>query len=312
MVIVPESAAALKGFLSQAKLPGVAREMVFRFVLAFIGHRGRMSCSQAAVSVASDNVHRGELTRRLARPRFQKHDFNGPLRALLLAKEAKRGKFLFLLDATLVSQAGKKTQNTFSTNNRQRIGRQKKHVRYNKKKIAYKKCHSFTFGLLITPSGMRIPFEIPHYTQEHCVEHGLEHRTTAQAAATMIRSLPLPAGVEVIVLADTAYDAEVVQQACADRGYTWIVPANPERVYPGKQGQRLKLRSRLKDWASLSLQTIRLRASAGQYAEYRRLSKWRIGPKTKPRVPGCHYKTAPIRKNGRCAASAACNWFFRQ
>jgi len=68
-------------------MPRVAREMVFRFVLAFIGHRGRMSCSQAAVSVASDNVHRSQLTRCLARPRFQKHNFNGPLRALHLTAE---------------------------------------------------------------------------------------------------------------------------------------------------------------------------------------------------------------------------------
>src|SRR5262245_35370205 len=55
MVIVSESAAALKGLLGQAGLTLVAREMVLRMVLAFIGHRGRMSCSQAAVSIASDN-----------------------------------------------------------------------------------------------------------------------------------------------------------------------------------------------------------------------------------------------------------------
>ena len=229
---------------------------------------------------------------------FAKHNFIGPLGNLLLAKEAKRGKFLFLLDATLVSQAGKKTQNTFSTNNHHR-GRRTKNRRYNKKKIAYKKCHSFTFGLLITPSGIRIPLEIPHYTEEYCQEHQVEHRTTAQAAAAMIRSLPLPAGAEVIVLADTAYDAEVVQAACAERGYTWIVPANPERVYEGQRGKRLKLRSRLKDWTSLSLQTIRLRASTGEYAEYRRLSKWRIGPKTKPRVYYAYQEKQEVRRVGR-------------
>ena len=39
---------------------------------------------------------------------------------LLLARETKRGKFLFLIDATLVSQAGKKTKNTYSTGNRGR------------------------------------------------------------------------------------------------------------------------------------------------------------------------------------------------
>jgi DDE family transposase len=298
MVIVSESAAALKGFIARTGLSELAREMALRMVLAFLGHRGRMSCSQASVSVASDNVHRGELTRFLARPRWQKADFNARLRAALLAKESRRGEFIFLIDATLVSQAGKKTQNTFSANNRQRI-RRKKSARYNKKKIVYKKCHSFTFGLLITPSGLRIPLEIPHYTKEYCAEHGLAHRTTAEAAAEMIRTLPLPAGAKVTVIGDTAYDAEVVQQACAERGYTWIMPANPERVYQGVRGQRLKLRSRLQDWTSLSLATIRLRASTGQYAAYRRLSKWRIGPKQKPRVYYAYQEKLEVRSVGR-------------
>jgi hypothetical protein len=298
MVIVPESAAALKGFVARTGLSELARGMLLRMVLAFVGHRGRMSCSQAAGSVASNAIHRGELTRFLARPRWQKQDFNSPLRALLLAKESKRGQFIFLIDATLVSQAGKKTQNAFSANNHQRIGRKKKNARYNKKKIIYKKCHSFTFGLLLTPSGMRIPFQIPHYTKEYCAEHGLVHRTTAEAAAEMIRSLPLPAGAEVIVIGDTAYDAEVVRQACAQRGYMWIMPANPERVYQGPKGQRPKLRSRLQDWTSLSLATIRLRASTGQYAGYRRLSKWRVGPKQKQRVYHAYQEKREVRSVG--------------
>jgi hypothetical protein len=297
MVIVPESASALKGFLANTGLGKLAQKMVLRMVLAFILHRGRMSCSQAAGSIASDTVHRGELTRFLARPRWRKHNFNGPLGNALLKLESKRGKFVFLMDATLVSQSGKKTQNTFSTGNRGR--RQKKGRRYQKKKIVYKKCHSFTFGLLITPSGYRIPLEIPHYTKEYCQEHHLEHRTTADAAADMIRSLPLPAGAEVIVLGDTAYDAAVVREACEEKGYTWIVPANPERVYEGPRGQRPKLRSRLKDWTSLSQEAIRLRASTGQYAVYRRLSKWRLGPKQKPRVYYAHQEKSVVRSVGR-------------
>ena len=118
MIIVTESAAALKGWLAKTSLGSLGRRMVLRMVLAFILHRGRMSCSQAARSIAAESVHRGELTRFLARPRWQKVDFNVPLRTALLAKESRRGKFLFLLDATLVSQSGKKTQNTFSTGNR--------------------------------------------------------------------------------------------------------------------------------------------------------------------------------------------------
>jgi hypothetical protein len=302
MVIVTESAAALKGFIAQTGLAESARLMILRVALGFIGHRGRMSCSQAAVSVTSDTVHRGELTRFLKRPIRRKWEHNPQLRALLLAKEWRRGKFIFLIDATLVSQAGKKTQNTFSTNNHNR-GKKKKKVRFNQKKIAYKTCHSFTFGVLITPSGIRIPFQIPHYTPEHCELQKLAHRTTAEAAAELIRTLPLPAGAEVIVIGDTAYDAKVVQQACAERGYIWLMPANPERVYQdrpqNKSGQRPKLRTRLKDWTSLSLQTIRLRASTGKYADYRRLSQWRSGPTQKPRVYYAYQETRDVRRVGR-------------
>jgi hypothetical protein len=296
MIIVSESAAGLKGFLANTKLNQLAQTMVLRMALGFAMHQGRMSCSAAAGSVASESIHRGELTRFLARPRWRKHDFNNPLMKLLLAQERKRGKFLFLIDATLVSQAGKKTQNTYSTGNRGR--RPAKGRRYNKKKVVYKKVHSFTFGLLITSSGIRIPMQIPHYTPEYCQEQGLEHQTTAESAAQLIRTLPLPPHAEVVVIGDTAYDAKVVRDACEERGYTWIVPANPERVYEGPKGQRPKLRSRLKDWTSLSLKTIRLRASTGKYARYRRLSKWRVGPKTKPRVYYAYQEKQDVRHVG--------------
>ena len=297
MIIVTESAAAFKAFVAKSGLGGLAQLMVLRMGLAFMMRHGRMSCSQAAVSVAAETIHRGELTRFLARPRWQRHDFNEPLRNLLLAKEAKRGRFLFLVDATLVSQAGKKTQNTYSTGNRGR--RPAKGRRYNKKKIVFKKCHSFTFGLLLTPSGMRIPLQIPHYTQEYCAEHGVTHRTTAEAAADMILALPLPEDADVVVLGDTAYDAGVIRDACASRGYVWIFPANPERVYEGQRGQRPKLRSQLKDWKHLSLKTIRLRASEGKYAKYRRLSKWRVGPKLKPRIYYAYQEIREVRSVGR-------------
>ncbi len=225
MIIVTDSAAVLKGFIARTALSDVARAMVLRMVLAFVMRRGRMSCSQAAGSVASAAIHRGELTRFLARPRWQKQDFNEPLRKALLQLESRRGKFLFLIDATLVSQSGKKTQNTYSTGNRGRNPAKRR--RYNQKKVVFKKCHSFTFGLLLTPSGMRIPFQIPHYTQEYCAEHGLAHRTTAEAAAEMIRGLPLPAGAEVVVLGDTAYDAQVVRRRAPHADTSGSSPLTP-------------------------------------------------------------------------------------
>ena len=219
----------------------------------------------------------------------------------MLDLESSKGRFLFIIDATLASQAGRNTQNTFSTGNRTRR-KIKKGFRYNKKKVRRKKCHSFTFGLLITPSGYRIPFQIPHYTKEYCQQRGISHRTTAESAADLIRQLPLPEGADVVVLGDTAYESKVVQQACNDQDYIWICPANPERVYeePEMEGaKRSKLRSRLKDWTSLSLKTIRLRASTGKYAKYRRLSQWRVGPRQKTRVYYAYQEKREVRNVGK-------------
>jgi hypothetical protein len=297
MVIVADTVSSLKCFVQKSGLRGVAAAMVLRMAVMFTSTGRRASCSAAAGAIASDSVHRGEVTRHLARPRWRKHDLNGPLRKALLARESKRGTFVFIVDATLVSQAGQKTENTYSTGNRGK--RRAKKPRYGQKKVVYKKCHSFTFGLLICPSGIRIPMEIPHYTKEYCAAYSHEHRTTAEAAADMIRSLPLPQNAKVVVLGDTAYDAEVIRKACEERGYTWIFPANPERVYEGRKGQRPKLRSRLKDWEHLSPKRIRLHMSSGKYASLRRLSKWRMGPKQKPREYFAYQEIREVRSVGR-------------
>ena len=293
MVMIAEAAQPLKRFLQNTNVNSFAQSMVLKMVLAFISHTGRMTCSQAAGSVASEAVHRGQLTRFLARPRWQKDDINEALRAILLQQEAGAGIFVFVIDATLASQAGVKTENTYCTSRRER---KKKNRRY--KKVVHKKCHSFTFGLLITPSGTRIPYQIPHYTKEYCAVKNIPHRTTAQAAAELIRGLPLPEDAEVVVLGDTAYEAQAVRDACDDRGYTWIFPANHERVYEGPKGKRPKLRSRLKDWTKLSTKTIRLRPSTGKYAEYRRISRWRVGPRQKPRVYYAYQEKLAVRHVG--------------
>lgn len=297
MIIVGNSAASLKRFIAKSSLGVFAQQMVMRMVLAFILHRGRMSCSSAAGVIASDSIHRGQLTRFLARPRWQKHDFNSILRSSLLQMETGKGKFIFIVDGTMFSQAGKKTENTYSTGNRKR--RPQKGRRYSNKKIRRKNVHSFTFGLLITPSGYRIPFQIPHYTKEYAKKKELKHLTTAEAAAKMIRELPLDENAEVLVLGDTAYDAKSVRNACDERGYEWIFPPNPERVYEGPTGERPKLRSRLKDWKGLSQKKIRLRASTGEYAVYRRISRWRVGPKQKPREYFAYQEKLEVRSVGR-------------
>ena len=296
MVMVADLLPGLKRFLSGTGLKDAGLRMVMRIVITFLLHSGRMSCLQAAGAVRSDARHRAQVGRMLKRPSFSRLNLTNIARAELLAREAVQGRFVFIIDATLVGQAGQKTENTYSTGNRKR--RPKKGRRHGKQKHAKKSCHSFTMGLLITPSGIRIPYSRPYRTREYCRKKGLVHRTTAEAAADLIRELPLPEEAQVIVLGDTAYDAQVVQEACAARGYDWIFPSNPERVLAGPKGKRPKVRSLLKDWSSFSLQTIRLAPGQGKYAVYRRLSPHRIGPKAKTRTFYVHQERHNVRSVG--------------
>lgn len=295
MIMVSDLLPGLKRCLREVGLHSSTRQMVVRIMVAFMLHSGRMSCLQAAGAVRSQVRHRAQVGRLLRRPSFRRLDINSVLRRQLLEREAGRGKFVFLIDATLCSQSGQKTENTYSTGNRQR--RSRKGRRYGKQKRARKSCHSFTMGLLITPSGLRLPWSRPHYTQEYCQRKGLTHRTTAEAAADLIRELPLPEDAEVIVIGDTAYDAKDVRAACVDRGYDWIFPCNPERVLAGAK-PRPKVRSLLKDWSSWRLQTIRFFPGRGPYVAYRRLSPYRIGPKAKPRTFYVHEERRDVHSVG--------------
>ena len=296
MVMLADSIPGLKRWLAPCGLNDDARLVVLRVVVAFLLHTGRMSCLRAGGAVRCEVRHRAQISRFLARPRWRKLDINSVLRRGLLEREAGDGLFLFLIDATLVSQAGKKTENTYSTGNRKR--RPCKGRRYGKNKHAVKNCHSFTMGLLMTPSGIRIPFSKPYHTREYCKKTGLAHRTTAEAAADLIGELPLPDGARVVVLGDTAYDAEVIRAVCRDHGYSWIFPCNPERVLAGPKGQRPKVRSLLKDWSRWSRQTVRLAPGQGPYAAYRRLSLHRIGPKAKPRTYYVHQERQQVHSVG--------------
>jgi hypothetical protein len=296
MPMIADSLPKFNRFLGPLKLKDATRQMVMRVMVAFMMHHGRMSCLQAAGSLKSQARHRAQVSRFLARPRWRARDINTQLRESVLQMETEPGPFLFIVDATLCSQQGKKTQNTHSTGNRRR--RPRKGRRYGKNKHARKNCHSFTGGLLITPSGIRIPFQRPHYTKEYCKKKGLTHRTTAESAADMIRDLPLPEGAQVIVLGDTAYDAKTLQEACGDRNYTWIVPCNPERVLAGEK-PRPKVRSILKDWSKKSLKTIRFIPANGKYATYRRLSRYRIGPKAKSRTYYVHQEKREVHSVGK-------------
>src|SRR5579859_2133167 len=146
MTMVAAAVPHLKRWIGMLGLKDSAKLLVIRLIVAFLFHAGRMSCLRAAGAVRCEVRHRAQITRFLARPRWRKLNITSILRQALLDAETGKGLFVFIVDATLTSQSGKKAENTYSTGNRTR--RPRKGRRYGKTKHARKSCHSFTMGLL--------------------------------------------------------------------------------------------------------------------------------------------------------------------
>lgn len=92
MIMVPDTARSLKRFIAKSAAPEFTQTMMLRMIVTFALHYGRMTCSQAAGSLATEPLHRSQVTRFLARPRWQQHDFNAPLRSAVLELESRKNR----------------------------------------------------------------------------------------------------------------------------------------------------------------------------------------------------------------------------
>jgi len=288
----------IKSFCRIAGFNQHSRDFTIRMMIAFMFHSGRMSALQAATAVRADPRHRAQVSRFLTGSGLVNgsREYQELAAALIALESRRRGRWLFLVDKTCTSRQGTKTPNTFSTGNRRR--RPKKGRRYNKKKNAPKRCHGFVVGLLITPSGYRIPFHRCYYTEAYCKQKKLDHRTEAELGAALIRDLPVPDGVKVVVLGDTAYEAASVREACDERKFKWITPSNPERVLASEK-PRPKVSSRISDMTARQFSPIRLKPTAGKYVAQRRVSASRIGPKAKTRTFYAHKERLDVHNIGK-------------
>jgi hypothetical protein len=295
VLIMQDAVPLIKTFLKPVGLSGPAHALLIRCLVAFLMHLGKMSASQAAGSIRTDGRHRAQICRFLGRAYWRRVDVLGPLRNSVLELEAKEGTFFFLVDQTVCSFQGQCVENTYNTRNTKR--RPTKSQR-KQKKTARRSCHCFVMGLLITPSGIRIPFYRPFYTKEYCQKKGIQHRSQADLAAALIEELPAPEAARVVVLGDTAFDAEAIRNACHVRHFTWIVPVNPERVLAGEK-PRPKVSSLNKGLDAEQMARIEVHAGRGKYVAYRRIARCRIGPKLKPRTFYVHEERRDVHSVGK-------------
>lgn len=286
----------VKDFLRPARLPATTVGLLVRLITAFCHHPGRMSASQAAAALRAQARHRAALTRFLARQHWAR-DWSLLRTAadLLLQAEAHRGgTWLFLLDQTYCTQQGQQTENTFCRANVRK--RQKKGNRKNKR-CPKRLNHAFAMGLLLTPSGLRLPCCRSYYTEAYCRAKGQTYRTQAELAAALVRDTAVPAGARVVVVGDTAFEAQDIRAACAARQFSWVVPANPERVLAGPK-PRPKVTSLVAGLSAEQFEAIRLVPGQGAYAAQQRAARCRVGPRAKARAFYAHAERRAVHNVG--------------
>lgn len=288
----------VKRFWAKAKVSEYEKGFLVRLMTAFIMHMGRMSASQAAGAIRTQARHRAAVVRFLAARRWSGNwcVLEQQARLVLEAEAISGGTWAFIVDQTLCGQQGKKTENTFSTGNRQR--RPRKGRRYQKYHYARKSCHCFVMGLLLTPGGIRIPCWRSYYTKEYCQQTGRSYRTQTELAAELVGAAVVPEGANVVLLGDTAFDAECMRDACAARGFAWIVPMNPERVLAGPKGKRPKVSSLVAEFSANQFAPVRLTPGQGAFVAQRRIARCRLGPKVKTRTWYVHRERRAVHSVG--------------
>jgi hypothetical protein len=294
MVMMQDALPGIKWLSRMIPLPQRARDLAIGCIVAFIMHLGKMSAAQAAGSIRSHARHRAQIGRFLAR-RFWSRNLLETMQHALIAMESLPGEWLFLLDQTYVGQQGQKTENTFSRANSK--ARPKKSKR-RQQKHAKRSCHCFVCGLLLLPSGIRVPFFKSYYSSSYCKAKNIKYRRQTEIAGELIRELPVPAQVQVTVLGDTAFEAQTIREACAERGFRWIVPLNPERVLAGPKKQRPKVWTLAEELQTQRLRKIEVLPQQGAFVAQRRMARCRLGPKLKARTFYVHQEKRDVHNVG--------------
>jgi hypothetical protein len=295
----------IKRFLKPLGLRPAVEAHVTGFIVAFIMRVGRMSAAAASCSLRIHPRHRAQAMRFLAREcRTRDVAVLMQLAELLLVFEHRHaGRWLMLLDQTYTTQQGLKTENTFNHGQKAKSGKD----RQRRKKLPRRRCHCFVMGLLITPSGLRLPLYRSYYTAEYLKQKNqrraqrkqpaLPYRKQTELAAELLQTAPIPETAKVVVLGDTAFDADVVQEACRKKHYSWIVSMNQERVLEGKK-PRAKVSSLASTFKGHQFAPVKLTPGKGRYVAQRRVAACRIGRKAKTRTFYVHAERLTVQSVG--------------
>jgi hypothetical protein len=289
-----------KSFFALLASPTHDALFLCRFILACVMPKRRLCVTLMASCMRGQKCHRSNVVRFLGRlPSGVAADWLEALFGNLLVEEPQEGTWLFLLDQTYCGHQSSRLENSYSTAHR---GRRQKHEAKNKRKKKKQQkqsyCHCFVMGLLLTPSGLRLPVWLPYYTKEYCAQHGRQYRTQPQIAAELIDRLRVPEKAGVVVVGDTAFDAEPIQAACSRRQFKWVVPMNHDRRLAGPE-PRPQVQLLADNCTAEQYVPVRLTPGQGPYVAQRRAAACRVGPKAKTRTYWVHEERCLVHNVGQ-------------
>ena len=280
-------------------LPGLSASSVAgvtRFLLACLLCGPRLSAAAVGGTMRSDPRHRGNVLRFLRRlPAAVRQDWLEAAWGNLLADEPPPGTWVFILDQTYCGHQSARMENGYTTSPRGKRRKRSdvKDKRQKRKRQPQSYCHCFVCGLLLTPSGLRLPVFRSYHTKAYCAQRGWAYRKQTELAAALIDELRVPPQAEVMVLGDTAFDADVVLAACQRRRFGWIVAMNGDRVCAGAT-PRPKVTTRATTWTAQDYLPVRLTPGQGRYVAQRRSAACRTGLRRKSRQFWVHAETLDV------------------
>jgi hypothetical protein len=197
-------------------------------VLAFLLAPHRRCLKTIAGAVLGRRCHVATISRRLTNRQWRTRDWYGELYGRLLhdvdawerrRARGKRRRWIVPIDTTYHATMSEHMENRIVMSRRQNPARQ----------TTYQ--HAFLMGMVLTDHGARLPLpRKSYYTEAYCRKHRRRFRTTVQLAAAMLRELRVPGDVDVVVVFDSAFDAEVVHRVCRRRHFCAVFPLDPNRV----------------------------------------------------------------------------------
>jgi hypothetical protein len=203
----------------------------------------------------------GTVCRWLARLRFPVDRWYEHCFRQMLKVAGADGDWVVIFDGTDTKRGG-----LAKIQNMRRYKKEKK----SKKGRASTKTHTFLFGLLILPCGIRLPLPRKSwYTQAYAKEQGVEYKTQIDLTAELLEWLKplLPEGVHLVVLADSYFEGARLFVLCQQQGWTFISKLKRNRCFAESKTRIVSSGSKLKEGL---FRRHRLRRGKEATAAYRR------------------------------------------